>query len=944
MWQAASLQNTFSEEIKMLRSLYSGMTGVKAQQAQLDVISNNIANVNTTGFKSGRITFADALSETISGARGTAGNIAGANPIQIGRGTLISSVDTNFKQGSIDQTGMRSDIAISGRGFFIATDGQQQFFTRAGGFQILEDGSVMAQGGNFHIMGRLADDSGRFPSTTAINRIVLPFGRKEPARATSNIDIYCNLDKSASKQREILGKDQFMSGNKPATMITDLAMIDGNTIQLGDAIEISGTDRRGNDILDENHKTWTFVYGQDGTTMADFLNKINEVFNSTDPINGATATLDQSGRIRLIANTAGESEFTIMLSVCATNQHATTTEVRAATDSLMRFPNNEIRALNGGAANMDYQAGDTVEIEVNGQPRIFTFVTGRETISDLLNFINSIPGARAEIRQGDNPGEYTLVDTSATPAHEIVFSNSSGTATGLHDLSSGATFTMTGYPAAAIPTDDLRNLMGSSISHGKTIEISGRNPDGKRVSGTFTYGSNQDGTTIQDLLNKISNIFNGITATLGANGQIILTNNAPGNSLSSIEIKSGTSHGFEIGFETEHFTTKRNFTIGDTPVDGTAGINYLDSVRGTPYQHGDIINIFASQMQGETRQISFTFGPRYVGGIRTEYDGETLQELVDTINNSNQIPGLIASINSQGQIVFTDLSLNDDFDYTGVKIVNGNGTVGMGLETTFTTNAGTDNTNIVIPTFTLVEAGETGKHHSAITVFDSSGQAHRIDIHYTQDPTPGSNRWTWSVLVNDGKLVPHSGGSGHVQFNDDGSLRQFAYDNGKDLRFRVPGGEEMRIKLNSGTPGSFEGMTSFHSPSTNVLIEQDGYTMGTLLDINIDDLGIISGIYSNGVSKQLAQLALANFTNEGGLMREGNNLFSANASSGNPILAWAGVNNNTRMRAGHLEASNVDLTEEFSKLIISQRALEANAKVINTADMVLSTIIDRMKR
>ena len=154
----------------------------------------------------------------------------------------------------------------------------------------------------------------------------------------------------------------------------------------------------------------------------------------------------------------------------------------------------------------------------------------------------------------------------------------------------------------------------------------------------------------------------------------------------------------------------------------------------------------------------------------------------------------------------------------------------------------------------------------------------------------------------------------------------------------------MRIDLNAGIPGSYSGITHFESPSTNVLIEQNGHTMGVLNDINIDDQGIISGIYSNGVSKALAQIALANFTNESGLMKEGNNLFSANASSGNGLISWAGQNNKTVLKSGYLEASNVDLTEEFSKLIISQRALEANAKVINTADLVLSTIIDRLKR
>ncbi|HPK41268.1 MAG TPA: flagellar basal body rod C-terminal domain-containing protein, partial [Candidatus Cloacimonadota bacterium] len=86
------------------------------------------------------------------------------------------------------------------------------------------------------------------------------------------------------------------------------------------------------------------------------------------------------------------------------------------------------------------------------------------------------------------------------------------------------------------------------------------------------------------------------------------------------------------------------------------------------------------------------------------------------------------------------------------------------------------------------------------------------------------------------------------------------------------------------------------------------------------------------------------FTNEAGLQKEGNSLFSSNGSSGNAIVGWAGENNKSVIKAGYLESSNVDLTDEFAKLIISQRALEANSKVINTSDMILSTIIDRMKR
>ena len=916
----------------MLRSLYSGISGVKNQQASIDVISNNIANVNTTGYKLSRITFADALSDTLSSARGTAGNFGGSNPIQIGRGSMISSIDTNFKQGSVDATGIISDVAISGKGFFVVSDGSKQFYTRSGAFQIMSDGSLLSQGGSHYIMGRLADARGNLPSTTAMDKIVLPFGRKEPAKATENVEVYCNLDKNASKVEEWLGKDQMLSGGKPVTLLTDLAEIDDSNIMLGDEIEITGTDRNGNKILDPDNKIWTFTYGKDGTTMQDFIDKINLIFKSTNAETGATATLDQAGRLRLTSNSAGESDFSIQLTPKKLSNHSATTETRSATETFTTIQNNRINQLNGSAANMNYAVGDTVDITYNGETKEFSFATGNETIMDIVTFINNnFAGAKVALAEDGAPNQVQFVDLN-TPPMAFSFSGSSGTATGLNGQTS---FTLTGNNEPAIASTDLMNLLNMSLSHGKTINIQGTNPDGTYVSGTFTYGTTGDGTTVQDLLNTINKIFYGVTATINSNGQITMTDNGSGDSLSSISLTSGTAVGFDIGFETETFVSSNTMFVGGVPATITDGINTLDTALKTPYQIGDVITILASQMDGKTKEVNFTYG--------AANDGTTIADLINKINNSNEFPGLTASF-SDGKIVFTDASLNDLFNYTSIQFVNANGTIGSGMESTFVSNAGTSNSNIKVPSFEQVQGGTQGKHHSAITVFDSSGQKHRIEITYTQDTTPGSNTWYWEVLVDDGKIVPHAGGSGYVTFNDNGSLRSFNYDNGSQLRFNVQGADEMKISFNGGIPGAFDGMTSQDSPSTNILMEQDGYEMGVLNNINIDDHGVITGMYSNKVSKVLAQIALANFTNEAGLQKEGNNLFAANGASGSPIIAWAGLNNDTVLKSGYLEASNVDLTDEFANLIIAQRALEANAKTVSTADMILSTIIDRMKR
>lgn len=117
----------------MLRSLYSGVSGLRGFQTKLDVIGNNIANVNTPGFKGSRVVFQDILSQTVEGATGPAGNQGGTNPKQIGLGTGIGSIDTVFTPGSPMTTNVPSDVAIEGDGFFVVEDGTgQRYMTRAG--------------------------------------------------------------------------------------------------------------------------------------------------------------------------------------------------------------------------------------------------------------------------------------------------------------------------------------------------------------------------------------------------------------------------------------------------------------------------------------------------------------------------------------------------------------------------------------------------------------------------------------------------------------------------------------------------------------------------------------------------------------------------------------------------------------------------------------------
>jgi flagellar hook protein FlgE len=131
----------------MLRSLYSGISGLRAHQAMLDVTGNNIANVNTAGFKASSTQFQDTLSQMTQGAGAPQAETGGTNPAQIGLGVRVAGVSTNFSQGSSQNTGRATDMMISGDGFFITSKAGQQLYTRAGAFDMDAAGRLVSPDG-----------------------------------------------------------------------------------------------------------------------------------------------------------------------------------------------------------------------------------------------------------------------------------------------------------------------------------------------------------------------------------------------------------------------------------------------------------------------------------------------------------------------------------------------------------------------------------------------------------------------------------------------------------------------------------------------------------------------------------------------------------------------------------------------------------------------------
>jgi flagellar hook protein FlgE len=181
-----------------LKSLFAGVSALRNHQTMMDVIGNNISNINTIGFKAGRATFAEMYAQTIQSASRPTDTTGGSNPMQVGLGMSISTVDTLFNQGSIESTTNPFDMAIRGSSLFVVNQGGQTLYTRAGNFGIDATGKVVSGSSGAVLQGKMADANGVIPSGNTLQDIIINRDIKSPAKATTYIRYSGNLDASAA--------------------------------------------------------------------------------------------------------------------------------------------------------------------------------------------------------------------------------------------------------------------------------------------------------------------------------------------------------------------------------------------------------------------------------------------------------------------------------------------------------------------------------------------------------------------------------------------------------------------------------------------------------------------------------------------------------------------------------------------------------------------------
>jgi flagellar hook protein FlgE len=177
--------------------MFAGVSGLRTHQTMMDVIGNNIANVNTVGYKASSAEFTDVLSQMISGAGLPTATLGGTNPAQIGLGVRLAGISTDFTQGAAQLTGRATDLSIQGDGFFVVRSDNQQLYTRAGSLSFDALGRLTTTDGSI-LQGWPADSSGAINTNTAVQDLTMPLGQTIPPQVTATTQVGGNLDASAA--------------------------------------------------------------------------------------------------------------------------------------------------------------------------------------------------------------------------------------------------------------------------------------------------------------------------------------------------------------------------------------------------------------------------------------------------------------------------------------------------------------------------------------------------------------------------------------------------------------------------------------------------------------------------------------------------------------------------------------------------------------------------
>lgn len=913
----------------MLRSMYSGISGMKVNQTKLDIIGNNIANVNTTGFKSSRAKFADLLSQNASNAMAPSVNKGGTNAKQVGLGVQLASIDKIMTQGSMQTTNRALDVAIDGDGYFVVSggpvidgdgtiqvshkpgvhaiteqslqnSGSELSFTRDGGFTVDSQGNLLTTSG-YRVMGySLTNDDNAISATSGSPSAVEAGGLKFAFGPGSQLNGYsvvlgkvgpgtstdCNVD--VAQKQIIINGDFSNSGNLKADQVQDAIGKALTAAGISQSMAVSGNVRtiEGIDSISING-------GTDATAPG------------TVQVGGFSISFEKSDKL---------NEYSF-----------------------------QIGSINGGTTGQPLEINvdsTTKRVVINGD-----FVNGNVSAEGLKNELNTV-----------------LADKLSTDGVNLI-KNVTGSA-----ISLGVIKDTTGTSSGAVtPTLSSDQTTSTPVTAG--------------YFAGFDFSLTGKGDSLNKYLIQMYNTTGSTTTNVNVDtsGKIVISGNVAGigttETIQSVNDKIAaqlSAKGItDVGLKIDNGGTYVQGADSNTHVAYIAGGK--DQVSAKPT--GISVGGFSISIPGPDDLAA-------AGGTVTSTDFDNLEFVVVDVNSN--------TLNVQYDTATTPKKVKISGDFTSGSGVTAT-ELRDKLRSALSSILGTASSKLTVSgtarmytglSSDKISGGLSDKNPASLEnvlgsmKFDITGGAalngYKIQIGAVSPNTPLS-----AAIDTKDKTITVSGDfvtKDAVTAKDvEAEINKKLIAAGSLGRVKLVSGNSINIDKNVAVSEATNGGTSVQSLGTdgevyyvnasNNLKSYDGNLKtlkipekvtiaGTSTELrvktySISGTGVINATLEDGRVAALGQIAMASFKNPEGLTSSGNNLFSKSVNSGDPVIksgvGTLGENNSAGYGSnvqGYLEMSNVDLAEQFTDMIVTTKAFQASSKMISTGDDILTEIIN----
>lgn len=869
----------------MMRSLWSGVSGLRMHQIGMDVEGNNIANVNTSGFKYSRVNYATMFSQTKAIATRPQGDLGGQNPMQIGLGVNASSTMRVHSQGNISTTDRNYDVAINGNGFFMVSDdgGFNKYLTRDGAFLQDAAGNFVNSAG-YVVQGWNRDPvTGRVDTTLPVENLHWNPAMQIPANPSSQIYLNANLNSGrridADTSRPIYSLDSVHGYRVQGNTVTENNENDaGTTLFYTTTTNTQDVTEKGIDFASvfdgETNQSVNLREGQGfWMSFADAIYNTNSRgVNAYDP----NITAQNQNAIFW-----GDATQAANLNITINGVNIQNADIRGI-DAAIAYINTFTSAT-------DTRQGTGVRAVKNANGSGIQFInTNASGTTDNMKNIN------LTVNAGNSAGEVWQVTAVPQVGGNRTYTQQSNTGQG---NASTSVWTATGGNAPNQFTGPANDQVQIITAH------------------KYTYSST--GQTLPRMWDADS----GQTFVAGTAGNPPTWDQNNPNAVASQNYYNAVMNGSLYNNDVRVFNStedlrellQRDARFG-VDFDGTGTFDLTDvneKVKVQVNQNGQYVISNANevtQLAGGANMVLNQNNPTPAGGIAAK-----------NMNMYN------TSYSDENGLVSTNDALNGLFS----------GWMGN-------LNAGTQNKltkELALSSFgtNLQIFDSLGTEHNITVQW------------VKQDTTlDGGNEWQMIIKVDEPATISTRADGlnnimvGTVRFGNDGSL--ISYDP-RTINFSGNNGSapNQLVTLNLGGSGDYTGLVSNDRTSSLSKKSTDGYAAGTLRqgmeNTRVDQAGNILGSFDNGVTLVLGRIAMGNVTNDSGLEDIGGNLFRISANSGDLTIGTSGTGGRGSMQTSALESSNADLSLSLTNLIVIQRGYQANSKTITTSDQLLNTLL-----